>query len=732
MTDQFQQKTFRGNKLFKRLCASRWADGFEGPYANCFAYLYGRLERRQSLRAVIDVLPHSEARFELTDLLNAMAHLGVYATKTALGEPSLQKIQTPALLVRRRRGRNLSNILVIEADENTGAFQIYDPISGQRHAASAARLCKGHEGELYLFDREKDERARNNDLFRKGAGYGWFRALIVRFYPLIAQTFALSLCVNVLGLAVPLYIMMVYDRVIALRLADTLPILTIGALLAVAAEYALRQARSARLSWIAARIDNIVGNLTFQKLVGLPLALAERTSVTAQVLRLRSFEAIREFFCNASFLTVLELPFVLIYIGAIALIAGPLAFAPMASIAAYLLLFVTIRKRIAIDMRRSARTGASNQRYLLETFSKTADIQTSGLSRAWVKKYNELVRREYTAFTSLLNSGHLAESLARLITMVGGGATLAVGAMMTFDGRLSGGGLIACLILTWKVLGPFHNVCAIIPRLEQLRYSIAQIDALMQAASSSDAQEQGAMLTSVRGEICMESAGIRHEGAASPSLSNINLHIKPGQLVAISGDSGAGKTTLLKMIMGVYPNGYGVVEIDGFNIHQLNARRLRRLISYIPQSPLLFRATIEENLRFAHPECSLDDIWNALERAGVAEEIKSLPKGVYTIIGEDRRLSHEMEMKVSLARAYLMEGAILLIDETPQIFTQDETGTAFRRYLKSCRGVRTTIIITQHPDILDLCDRVINLKRDGATERPRKANVQTGRLENAA
>jgi ABC-type bacteriocin/lantibiotic exporter with double-glycine peptidase domain len=173
---------------------------------------------------------------------------------------------------------------------------------------------------------------------------------------------------------------------------------------------------------------------------------------------------------------------------------------------------------------------------------------------------------------------------------------LAFGALANFSGELSAGALIACLILTWRTLTPFHNFCAVIQRFEQIRNSIMQIDALMEIAAGEEDRDGGAALASFRGRVAFENVGLQLGARSTPLFMNMTFAASPGETIGFTGHSGSGKSLILKLVQGVYDASLGAVRIDGFDIRQLDTDRLRRLISYIPQQPQLFSGTIEENL----------------------------------------------------------------------------------------------------------------------------------------
>lgn len=722
-----------GLLLYERLRRLRWGEGFSGPYAECFCTILSVLGRSRSVRDVVEIMPHFDNGFHFIDLLNAMINLGHDAAPARLSDRG--RLETPALTLLRPGALKPPAphvILNVETRDGERIALVYDSERRQIRPISLDRDKTFSRAQIYVFPRRRADKAEAAAALRSGARLGWFRALATRFYGLFAQILSLSLLINLLGLATPLFIMMVYDRVISARVTEAFPHLVAGVTIAIACDWVLRDLRSRRLAWIAARIDNIIGNLTFSKLMRLSSQASDSVSVTAQLLRLRSFESLRDFFNSVAFMSVMELPFVVIYLAAILLIGGPLVAVPLACVGLYILIFVMMRKRIGVEIRRTARSGAASQRFLLETFAKTQDIQTAGLAGKWESKYASLSRREYDAFSRLINAGNIAETLAHGVTLLGGLATLSFGAMLSFSGQIQAGAMIACLILTWRTLTPFHNFCAVIQRFEQIRNSVIQIDAMMDVVEEEAARTSGAALKSLRGRVTFEKAGLRFDSRKTPIFTDISFTAAPGEAIGFTGSSGAGKSLLLKLVQGMYDPSYGAVRIDGFDIRQLDGMSLRRRISYIPQTPQLFQGTIEENLRLVRPDANHGEVWRALDMAGAAGQVKALPDGLDTLVVKNRSVSVDLLMQISMARAYLLDGNLFLIDELPAPLITGESGLRLKVFIRESLGKRTILIASQNEELLSLCSRVYELTAYGLRESRAAADRDRTAMERVA
>ena len=331
----------------------------------------------------------------------------------------------------------------------------------------------------FLLKAESDHEA-TSAFQRQSTGHSWFRALMSRFSKELTATFALSLAINALALATPLFIMLTYDRVIAVKAVDILPILIAGMAVGVLSEWALRSYRGRVISWMAARIDWVVGTSIVAKLFALPPVYVERAAVSAQIARIKTFEAIREFFAGSTFFSVLELPFVVVSIAAIGAVAGWLALVPLAMAIPFLVLFHVMRQKIGVAIRVAAKIGSMRQKFLISSLTRIEDIGPNGLSEIWQRKHRNLTGREQIARFRLSFLANVAEALAHALLAVAAATTLTAGIFMAWAGSVTAGGLVASMILVWRVLAPLYSLCTSIPRLEQIRNSIRQVNQLME------------------------------------------------------------------------------------------------------------------------------------------------------------------------------------------------------------------------------------------------------------
>lgn len=672
-----------------------WQSGGRGAWQACLAALVLALEPGCKARRLLDALPADRA-MDKTALLNAMANLG-YVGKSA--EVSLHNIEPRLLPCLFLPHNKTESPFVILAAENDG-WRVYD---SARH--DIYKISGNMSGSLWGFSRYDANAQPTSKFMRAALGHSWFHAIVRRFSGSFWQILATCLAINVFALAPSLFVMAAYDRVISPADTSALPAILAGVTIALLTEWALREIRAEGLAAMTARLDNIVGSRIFSHMIGLPAAMIEQASVAAQVARIKTFESVRDFFSSAVFLSFLEIPFVVIALAVMAAIAGPLVIVPLLVITAYSMLFVIMRRKIMSAIRLAAKASSARQQFTIDTFENLRSLRVSGLTEAWGQKFTTLSGRETVMNFHLGFLGTIAETLAHALTVSAAVFTIGYGAHLIWNGSMTTGALVASMILVWRILLPFYSLCTMIPRLEQLRNSILQVNNLMELDTEAETAKTAASLPALKGHVALKNVSLTYSENDDTLLNGINLDLRPGMIAAITGRNGIGKTSLLKLVKGLYRPTTGGLFIDGFDARQMDAAELRRQISYVPQTPDFFPGTLAENIIIGNPFATPQDIQEALRLAAVHDEvIDQLSKPIDTI-----NLTPGLAARLSLARAYLQNAPVLLIDELPNAVLNGPAGRNLKEYLKHATQKKTVLMVSHRGDFLQMADVVLRL-----------------------
>jgi len=678
-------------------------------HARALTFLLPALGWRGEAKQICEALPHMPGELDRVDLVNSLINLGFHARSTTIYLHNTDPRLSPCLFV----NNDDDPYILLPNPEATGCV-IYDPADDSIKQLQETDNCRGTLYRLVPQTREiiaKDTvRSNVNEL-----PYKWFRQLTKRFDDIFIQAFLVSFLINILALASSLFVMTVYDKVIGSRSVATLEYLVFGALLAMIMEAMLRYLRARSLSFFGVRVDAITSQLIFERLLFLPPRLIEGSSIPSQVARIKDFDSIREFFSGPTGIAVLELPFTLIFIITIAIIGGPLALIPLCLAFCYLTLALVMLPKIQARTEEGAVAGVKRQALLVETMKKIRAIKAHGLSDTWWNRFHELSgQAAMTSFSSAFLTS-LIEAFAYGLSVIAGISTLTTGIWLVWQGSITTGALIGSMMLVWRVLTPMQAIVNSLIRIRFIFRSIGQVHKLMRTPPEGQLTAVDPALFRLKGNITFKGVGLRYTGERGPIISGMDLHIKHGELIAIAGGSGSGKTSMLKLTNGLYIPQMGSILIDGLDIRQRDSIELRKNISYVPQIIELFHGTIEKNLRMVKPDASDDELMEALSWAGAMEDIKALPKGLNTFIGDYRseQLSSVFSFQLNLARGYLRDAPIMLFDEFPSAVVNAAAGMLFREYLEKARGNKTILFVTDRKAEVLLADKMVYMTGTG-------------------
>jgi ATP-binding cassette, subfamily C, bacterial LapB len=664
-------------------------------FATCLEPLLRALRWRGSPRQLAEAV-NLHGCMELLDLRNAMANLDFISRVETARLKDLDPRLLPCVFVPVDGGP----LVVLEAGPTPDTLVCFDGTSA--NTTTTTNLDRRGSACFFTLDEARNETSAS----QKG---GWLRGVRRRFEGTFLQLLGLSFFLSLLALLPAFFVQAVYDRVLATHERTTLALLALGVLFALVCDTGLRVIRSAILAHVGARLDFLIGSSAIRKLLSLPLARLEKSAIGSQVARLREFEGLRNVFTGPIALALLELPFVFVFVIAIAAIGGWLALLPvgLALIIASLGFFAIRYARDAIS--RTTSSYGDHQSLLIEILSNMSAIKAGAAEAIWLERFRE--RSADIAFANLKHAriAALAENIAQAINLIAGASTLAIGALLAVDGTLSVGALIASMTLVWRMLAPFQALFLTLTRVEEVRSAVRGINQMMALPSEGPINEgrpRAARGRRFAGRITFQRVVLRYAAHHEPAISGVSFDVKPGEVVAISGGNGCGKSSVLKLIAGIYQPQVGAVLIDGVDSRQINPIDLRQSIAYLPQQSDLFSGTLADNLRLARPTATDDDLRAAAAKAGLLAEIDALSTGFATAADQ---LSASFTRRLVLARTYLMDASIVLLDE-PGIPLDAAGEDLLLGQIDALRGRSTVVLVTHHPAHVRAADRVIVLR----------------------
>ncbi|MBF0182437.1 MAG: peptidase domain-containing ABC transporter [Magnetococcales bacterium] len=661
-------------------------------FGACMIPLLMSLGYHGDMRHIAEALPHFAESLDLTGLRNMMANM-TYASRP--GRFDLDEIDPrlmPCLFVPDREAA-----MVLLKRKQDGVI-VFNGVSGDVERIPATPLA----GTAYFFEAmDLEERTAQQKRL------GWFGMVAERFRKLLVYILLVTFFITLMQIAPPLFVMAVYDRVVGSQSMETLSHLLLGISCVMLFDWILRKVRSKMLMYVGARMDSIVSNAIFMRILSLTPSFTERAPTGAQVARIKDFDSVREFFTGPMMMVFFELPFSVVFFAVIGILGGVLAVIPIVTMFLFVLLWLVMTPMVAREETRSRRASSKKQEFVVESLGRMRAIKYSGMEEIWLERFRTLSSQAAMANfrTAIINA--LVNSIATLLIVGSGVTVIGLGVFRVMSGDMTTGGLVASMILVWRVLAPIQSAFVAMTRLEQVHSSINQINSLMNVTPEREEYAAIEPIKSFRGQIAFVRVSIRYVPEAEPALMGVNFEVQPGQVVAVIGPNGSGKSTIIKLIAGLYSPQAGSIRIDGLDMRQMNVIELRHAVAYVPQSCHLFYGTVAQNLRLAHATASDEDLHEACRKAQVYDEIMALPNQFWTRLGDQKsaQLPSSMVQKLSLARAYLKPSKIMLFDE-PANSLGWEDDQAFIRVVGELRGKRTIFIVTHRPSHIRLADQV--------------------------
>ncbi len=537
-------------------------------------------------------------------------------------------------------------------------------------------------------------------------------AFIREFRGVIASLFAASFFTNVMAMAAPVLIMVIYDRVIPTKSSDLIFSLAVAVSIIVIADLALRIVRARQVAYMGGKVEKALGLALFRKLSGLPLAQLDKSSVHEQISRLRQFEGLRDIFTGQLFSTALDLPFVVMFLALIFAFSVNIGLMLLGFIGLFLVATLVVTP---IQKMQNAAVGAAktvHQRLLFEMTQNQLSLQRLGAEDVWRARIAEAAARAATTSRRAKQFQLMAQTFGQTLMMVAGVGTIAFGATSALNEDITFGQLIAIMALVWRVLGPVQALYSSVSQMQGFVQSNRQIARVL--ALPEEFRRAGAEARPKVFEGRLEIANVTHrtDPTRDPVLSGVSLSVEMGALVMLCGHSGAGRSALLTLINRLHQPGFGSIHLDGVDYRQIAADELRNAIAYAAPEPAFFHGTVRQNFLLANPTLSDTDIREMLEVMGLWQEVESLPSGLDTRMDEafQKRMSRAVAKGLALARCLLRDSPVYLLDD-PCSGLDEEREHRFLQLLSAMKGRKTVLMKTDRPSHLSLADRLVFLDR---------------------
>jgi ATP-binding cassette, subfamily C, bacterial LapB len=550
-----------------------------------------------------------------------------------------------------------------------------------------------------------------------------------------------SVFIGFLALATSLFSMQVYDRVIPTRSEYTLIILSLGVLLSILIELAMKYARSHIMDYVIVGLDNRLSREIFNRLLQLRVDQIP-ASVGSLAGQMRGYEQVRGFYTASTLFTLIDLPLAVIFIVVIMLVASPwVAVVPLIFGGIALFIGLSIRKKIMNQAKEGAAFSNMKTGLLVEAVEGIETIKAGSggwkfLSR-WIGVNGKAIESDLKMRGATESVGYLSAT----VQQISYAALVVAGSLVVMQGHMTMGALIASSILSGRILAPIMAIPGLLVQHSHAQAALEGLEKLYTLKTDHHGIDCPLVPSQIHGHYVLSDIKFSY-GDNPPALVVPKLEIQPQERIAILGPIGAGKSTLLRLFSGLYHPQEGRVLLDNLDLAHINRQVVSQYVGYLQQDHRLFQGTLRENLLIGMPDPGADALLDAMRRTGMDRFVASHPKGLDRAISEGGKgLSGGQKQLVAFTRLVLCSPSVMLLDEPTATMDDEQERRCLQVLAQEAQAGKSMVIVTHKPSVLPLVTRIIVIagnsivldgSRDAVLQKLQENNAQQQAAAHAA
>jgi len=521
-----------------------------------------------------------------------------------------------------------------------------------------------------------------------------FRMVIKQLSPAVKQSFFITFAVTIIALAGVVYMLEVYDRVVATRSMDTLLSLTIAVLIAFAVGELLEMTRKILLQRSTMLLETDLSEKVFRAIHNANLMKVPGVHVQ----QMKDLGMLRTFLHSQGMIALLELPTSLFFLFLIFMINPQMGYFSLLGLLVQVGVTSINATRVDPMLRKAQNSAMEAMYYCYEIMRNSQVMHALGMSRnleeLWVKKQKQMMAEQAKAS----DTGGTVMSASKFIGQTQGSLLLGLGCLLTIYGMMDGGGaiLIVASIIGGKALSPLMQILGSWKQMTEARMAFDRLEYLI---LSSPQKPVGMPLPPPKGNLTVENLVLAAPGYPVPILKGLNFSLAQGNTLVVIGASGSGKSTLTRALLGIWPAANGKVRLDGADVYQWNKDDLGQYMGYLPQEVDLFDGTVAENIaRFGVPD--LEHVEDLCKLINMHDVIMKLPEGYHSNIGDEGVVfSGGQRQRIGMARALYGYPKFIIMDE-PNSNLDHESEKYLITAMRHMKALGATQIIVTHRDTL--------------------------------
>lgn len=525
----------------------------------------------------------------------------------------------------------------------------------------------------------------------------------------VIEAVVASFIINLLALAVSLFSMQVYDRVIPTNSQHTLIILASGVGLMIVFEAMMKFARSKVMDKMVIGVDEVLSRNIFERLLAVRVDKMP-SSVGSLAAQLRGYEQVRSFFTASTLFTLVDIPMSILFIILIAVIGSPIiAIIPLIAAVIGITLGLSGRKKIDKISAQNATASYLKTGILVETVEGMETIKAGSGNWKFLSKWLNVTGETIDNDLKMRHANDNLNYSVQMLQQISYVGIVITGAFVVMSQGMTIGGLIACTILGGRILAPIMNAPNLLVQYSHAKAAKVNIERLFALEQDNNNVAHPLAPSRIHGWYQCNNMTFNYTGNERNAISIEQLEIKAGERVAILGSIGSGKSTLLKILSGLYMPTSGHVLLDGLDIAHISRESMSEQVGYLQQDHRLFQGTLRENLLIGMPAPSDDVIRQELHRTGLIRLVSGHSSGLDLPISEGGKgLSGGQKQLVAFTRLVLTKPSVWLLDEPTASMDNMQENQCLQVLSQELQDPTKTLIVSTHKmGLLALVNRII-------------------------